>query len=238
MQSGRVFAQWVTYTSHVIWDCCVCGVISHSGDRAFYAWSCRLRLLCLWCRISFRWSSVYTHGHVIWDCCVCGVISHSGYRAFIHMVMLFETVVFVVSYLILAIERLYAWSCCLRLLCLWCHISFWRSSVYTHSHVVWDCCFSGVTSHSGDRAFIRMIMSFETVVFVVSYLILAIEHLYARSCHLRLLYLWCHMSFRWWGILYETFFVVLHLILAIVLQQVMLLEMLYFVLHFECHNNL
>jgi len=128
MQSGRVFAQWVTYTSHVIWDCCVCGVIS------------------------FRGLSVYMHSHVVWDCCVCGVISHSGDQAFIRTVMSFKTVMFVVSYLVQAIERLYAWSFRLRLLCLWCHISFRRSSIYTHGHVIWDCCVCGIISHSGNCA--------------------------------------------------------------------------------------
>ena len=151
--------------------------------------------------------------------------------------MSFETVVFVVSYLIQAI-RLYAWSYCLRLLCLWCHliqvieclcahscrlrllclwcyISFRRLSIYTHSHVVWD------------------------LVFVVSYLIQVIEHLFVAG-HI----VWdcciCGVtSFRWWGILYETVvLMVSYLILAIVLQQVILFEMLYFVIHFECHNNL
>ena len=96
MQSGRVFAQWVTYISHVVWDCCVCGVVSQAIER-LYARSCRLRLLCLWYHISFWRLSVYTHGHVVWDCCVSGVISHSGDRALICTVMSFETVVFGVA---------------------------------------------------------------------------------------------------------------------------------------------
>jgi len=120
--------------------------------ECLYVRSCHLRLLCLWCHISFRRSSVYTHRHVIWDCCVCGVISHSGDRVFIRTVMSFETVVFVVSYLIQAIERLYAQSWCLRLLCLWHHFSFRRSSIYTHGHNVWDCCVCGIVSHSGNCA--------------------------------------------------------------------------------------
>jgi len=70
-------------------------------------------------------------------------------EAFIRTVMSFETVVFVVAYLIQVIE-----------------------------------------------AFICTVMSFETVVFVMSYLIQVIERLYAQSCHLRLLCLWCHISFR------------------------------------------
>jgi len=70
------------------------------------------------------------------------------------------------------------------------------------------------------EAFISTVMSFETVVFVVSYPIQAIEA-FIRTV----------MSFE------TVVFVVLYLILAIVLQQVMLFEILYFVIHLITYRD-
>jgi len=138
------------------------------------SWSCHFRLLCLCCHISFRRPSVYTHGHVdydccvcvvisfrrpsvythshvVWDCCVCVVISHSGDRVFICTVMSFETVVFVLSYLIQVIRSFICCLCCFKLCLwfifetvalvvsyLWCHTVYHSGNCVAAGDVVWD----------------------------------------------------------------------------------------------------